>query len=85
MGFALSELIRLIGDEHVEVHPLGQCLTGGKTKKGVTTITLAIQTDKISLGDLAGYLPMAYSGFVILFPKAKADAALQSWKEQAAR
>lgn len=80
MGLSLSRLIELIGNDNVEVHPLAQCITGGKAKKGVTYLSLTIQTNKISLNELATNSPLQSGGFVILFPQKLAEAALVKWK-----
>ena len=53
MGLKLSKLIELIGDEHNELVSARAVHHGRKNKKGVTHLDLTIQTNKISLNELA--------------------------------
>lgn len=80
----LSKLIELIGDEHVECHPLPDTIRNAKCLKGGgNQIDISIVTDFITPGQLARGA-QTHSGFVIVFPLDKHRAALKAWDAQPA-
>lgn len=80
----LSELIKRVGDDLVECHPLFDCLSNVRQMTGRRSgskITLDIITDKITPGDVACD-QVKYTGFVILFPVDRAVAVRDQWDSE---
>lgn len=85
-ALSLSKLVQLVGDEVIECHPMGQCITNvrigtnGKDR-GWTELTLKVWTQKLRPEDFMND-DQPYRGMVILMPTARIEAALEQHRNE---
>lgn len=88
MATTLSELIKAVGDDNVELHPFQACLTKARNIKGGTRLSLTVDTQRfsandalaLSMGPRDGQTGPQSLGFVILLPYAEAMAYINAKK-----
>ena len=83
--FPISALVRLVGDEHIQVQPLLDAVTNVRLvdKGRGSSITFRTASDLLSPGELMSestrYLPL-----VVWLPRQRVEAARAEWNKESA-